>query len=421
MSKETTGQVFGLMDNLLEKIRAEKRAAQKKATDGSEPTAHPVMNADDGTQPAREGSRSAENESDVEKDYGVLGNTGQEDANAASSENQADSIGTQSQAADEVKGNVAKPKPDKDGPAESGAGDASAGHPSNQTFSGEDAKYGAAIDSGNKLLGLLAEAMGKTAAENTDTDEGASENAQKKEGEEVPSPASDAGDKEKVPTSKDKEKEAADKTEGEKTAEVEKTAEELKKEAAEKYREDAEAGYMAAGLLAEQMGFGKQAEEETTAVNARLEGIIKTAQQDAVLLADFLGGINKGQEKAAAEKQAALAKLAQPPMDLGPAPEEGMGEGVPAEALMDEEAALGEGGGDEAVALELLADALEEAGVGPEELAALAEGEGGMGEEMPTEEGAEAVAEETGAEEEVPKEASTKLKAKQRLMALLSR
>ena len=89
MSKETQGQVFGLMDNLLEKIRAEKRAAQKKATDGSEPTSHPVMNADDGTQPAREGSRSSENEADVSKDYGVLGNTGQEDANSADSTNQA--------------------------------------------------------------------------------------------------------------------------------------------------------------------------------------------------------------------------------------------------------------------------------------------------------------------------------------------
>ena len=119
MSKETTGQVFGLMDNLLEKIRAEKRASQKRATDGSEPTTHPVMNAPDGTQPAREGARSAENEGDVEKDYGVLGNTGQEDANSATSANAADSIGTQSQASDVVKGNVAKPKAVKDAPDES--------------------------------------------------------------------------------------------------------------------------------------------------------------------------------------------------------------------------------------------------------------------------------------------------------------
>lgn len=413
MSKETTGQVFGLMDNLLEKIRAEKRAAQKKATDGSGPTSHPVMNADDGTQPAREGSRSAENEFDVEKDYGVLGNTGQEDANAASSENQADSIGTQSQAADEVKGNVAQPKPDKDGPAETGAGDASPGHPTNQTFKGEDAKYGAAINAGNKLLSIMAEAMGKTAAENTDTDEGASENAQKKKGEEVPSPESDAGDKEKVPTSKDNEKKA----------EVEKTAEELKKEAAQKYREDAEAGYMAAGLIAQQLGFGKQAAaEEQTAVNARLEGIIKTAQEDAVLLADFLTGVEQGKAKAAHEKQAALAKLAQPPMDeegmdLGGAPEAAMGEGIPAAALMGGEE---EGGEEDAAAVELLAEALAEAGIGPEEMAALAEGEEG-GEEMPTEGGAEAVAEETGADEEVPKEASARLQAKHKLMALLSR
>lgn len=433
MSKETTGQVFGLMDNLLEKIRAEKRAAQKRATDGSEPTTHPVMNAPDGTQPAREGSRSAENESDVESDYGVLGNTGQEDANSATSEKPTDSIGTQSQSSDEVKGNVAKPKPVKDGPAENGRGDASPGHPSNETFSGEEAKYASAITAGNKLLSLLATAMGKSAQEDDEEDdenegEGESENAQKKENESMPSEKSDADDKEKAAALKKKAK----------NTKITKSAEELKKAAAHKYREEAEAGYMAAGLLAEQLGFGKQAADEQTAVNMRLEGIIKTAQDDADLFADYLQGLETGQNRVALEGRAAMKKMAQPGlegMDLGAAPAIPAGEGVPAAALMG--AGGDEGGGEEdAAAVELLAQALAEAGIGPEELAAIAEGGAGGagGGEEPAEPGEEhggegqgSVAEEAAAEgepieeEKAEKEANLKLKAQRKLMALLSR
>jgi hypothetical protein len=437
MSKETTGQVFGLMDNLLEKIRAEKRASQKRATDGSEPTTHPVMNAPDGTQPAREGSRSSENEADVEQDYGVLGNTGQEDANSASSMNPADSIGTQSQASDEVKGNVAKPKPVKDGPAENGRGDASPGHPSNETFSGEEAKYASAISVGNKLLALLANAMGKTAqeGEEEEEEEEESENAQEKEEESVPSPKSDAADKEKAAGLKKK-------------AGLKKTAEEIKKEAAQKYREEAEAGYMAAGLLASQLGFGKEAADEQMAVNAQLEGIIKTAQDDAVLLVDYLQGLDEGSLKAASDNSRAFKKIAQPGMeglDLGEAPPVASGEGIPAAALMGagggEVGAGGEGGeGEDAAAVELLAQALAEAGIGPEELAAIAQGGGDAGGEMGGEpeapggggdEGIEGITEEAAAEgepleeekaeQEAKKEASLKLRAQRKLMALLSR
>lgn len=421
MSKETTGQVFGLMDNLLEKIRTEKRAAQKKATDGSAPTSHSVMNAPDGTHPAHEGSRSAENAEDIRKDYGVLGNTGQEDANSASSENQADSIGTQSQSSDEVKGNVEKPKT-----------------PSTEVFGGEEEKYATAIKAGNKLLTLLASSMGKFAEESEEEETEESENANEEETEEVYSEESDTEDTEKVPTSKDKEEKAAGLR---KKAGLKKTAEELKKEAAQLYREEAEAGYMAAGLLAEQLGFGKEASDEQTAINASLEGIIKAAQDDAVLLSDYLQGIEEGQVKAATANRKAFRKIAQPGMegmDLGEAlPEEG-GAGIPAAALMGgggegggEGGGGGESGGDDAAAIEMLAQALAEAGIGPEELAAIAEGGGGgggggeeVGEPAPDGEGLAEASSADGeplAEELAAKEANLKFRAKRKLMALLSR
>ena len=96
MSGQKIENALGLVDRFLADARAEKQAAlQKAATDPSDPTTHPVMKADDGTVPAREGARSAENEADVRKSLGDQGMTGQEDANKASSTHPSDSIGTQ--------------------------------------------------------------------------------------------------------------------------------------------------------------------------------------------------------------------------------------------------------------------------------------------------------------------------------------
>ena len=346
MSNTKIANALDLMDSFLASVRSEKRALS--ATSGPEPTTHPVMGADDGTTPAREGARSSENEADVRSDYGEQGNTGQEDSAAAGDGSvPADSIGTQSQASDEVKGNVAQPKGSKDDPAENGRGDASPGHPTNMTF---NEKYSSALDLGAEILQGFAK---KSAEEEEEEDE-------------------------------------------EEEDEAEKAA------AARMYPADAEAGYMAAHAIAEHLGFGKEAAVvQNQLVEASVEQIIKAAQEDAVNLHEYLVGAQTGAQLGAGIRKQAEDMPVPPelPPELlaaggGELPPEllaGGGEpsaegaGVPAEALMG-------GEGDEDAAIEELAAALEEAGVTPEELAeavAAAEGEGGEGGE------GEALAEET--------------------------
>ena len=69
----THGSVLAQMDNFLERVREGelgKEAAANLDLAGDAKSTHPSANVDDGTQPAREGSRSSENEADVKKMVG---------------------------------------------------------------------------------------------------------------------------------------------------------------------------------------------------------------------------------------------------------------------------------------------------------------------------------------------------------------
>lgn len=375
--------VMALMDAILEKARM-----TKSATDPSEPTTHPVMNVDDGTQKAQTGARDAEHKKDVRSALGESGVTGQEDSAAAGDGTvAADSIGTQKMDSSQVKGNVQTPKATKDGPAEKGRGDASPGHPSNATF---QEKYSSAkiVELGNSILADMAALI-----------KNAEESGEKKE--------------EKAP-----EKKASPAAHDEDMA---------KKAAAAKYESDAQEGYIAAQLLAESI-MNKSAEDEQAAV--MINGIAKTAQEDAGLLCDFIDGFKKGASLSTKINQP--VKKAEVPMGLPPEalagagggaiPPEALAGAVPPEAMAGAGAGAGAGGGgDEEAAIDALADALAQAGVTPEELAqVIAEQQGAGGEAVGGEGGAppmpaagggeEAPAKEEKEEKEEPEEKAASVK-----------
>ena len=352
---------LSLIDSYLAPIRAEKQAAlgKKAETDPSEPTTHPVMKADDGTTPAKTGARAAENKADVEKDYGKLGVTGKEDANAVSAP-PSDSIGTQKMDSSEVKGNVQTPKSDKDKPSKPAGGAESPDHPSNATFA---EKYSSLITTGNSILQKFASIKPAQVQTPASTQTQTPAPTQTKTAEVAPATTP-------VPT----EPEAKEKEKKEKEKKVK---EEAKTAAAKAYPEDAAAGYMAAELIAQNL-FGKQASQENPEMLQAVEGIIKAAEEDADNLVEYVRG-----------HMAALQKNADP-MSQTP-PGEG-GEVIPPEALEamaqggagGAEGAVGGGlggemgggaeggapaGGDDEAAIDALAQALAEAGVTPEQLA----------------------------------------------------
>ena len=333
--QRTLSNSLDLCNKFLADVRAEKQAALKKqATDPSDPTSHPVMKADDGTQPATTGSRAAENKADVTDMLGAGGVTGQEDGNKANAKAPGPDIGTHQMESDEIGGNVQKPKADKDEPKKHTGGEESAGHPSNKTFA---EKYSAANDVTTRLESQLAALGIKTAAATTQAQTSTA------------SPA---------PT--DQEKLAA----------------------AEKYKEDAEAGYMTAELLAKGLGFESPAEKQAEAVNSeidqRLGGIVKDAQDKAAVYANYLYEFYHSLQKKAEGEM--------PPPEAG-GPEAGGGLGG-AGAPPPEAGGGGGGGGgpeDEEQVLQALAEALAQAGVTPEQLAQAvqeaeaSEGGGGAG------------------------------------------
>ena len=352
--------IMGLMDSFLQSARR----MEKQATDPSEPTTHPVMGVDDGTQKAQTGSRDTENKKDVREALGEAGITGQEDASAAGDGTvAADSIGTQKMDSTEVKGNVQTPKATKDGPAEKGRGDASPGHPTNQTFQEKYSSVSEITKLANEILAEIATTK-------------SAEGIEKKEN----------------PFVAKKKEIAAEK----------KDEEEAKKSAALKYRKDAEEGYITAQRLADAI-VNKNA--ETKEAEELLTGVVKSAQDDAVILCDFLEGLQKGAQVSKVINRPHM-KRAQMPMD--PAMLAGAGAGGPPEGGIPPEllaaaggpggggpppdmggggmppemaGAGGAGGGDEEAAIEALADALAQAGVTPEELAQVIseqQGEGGQ-------------------------------------------
>lgn len=337
----TNGNALDLVSGFLKEARAKKSAnLSKSATDPSDPTSHPVMKVDDGTKPAQTGARSSENTSDVKKALGEGGITGQEDANSADQHKPSDDIGTKTQASDEVKGNVATPKATKDAPESS--------HPTNALF---NEKYSSVTEIGKRLVAAISDL---TKAANVTLTQAP-----------VATPA---------PTTN---KEA-----------------ELKTAAAQKYTEDAEAGYLAAELLARSMGFGKEAAAEQAQVDSCIGNIVKSAEADAELFVDFLAGHMQGVHEAQTKKanhlpeDPAAAGGGELPPELAAAMGGGggeMGGGPPPEMGGGPPPEMGGGGGEGGDAtIEALAQALDEAGVTPEELVAALEAEmgGGGGGEM---------------------------------------
>lgn len=340
--------VLTMIDNLLAQADLEKQAANEDlASDGK--SSHPSANVEDGTQDATEGARSSENEADVKKD--VPNNVEESESKnpEGGSTNAADSMGTQSMAADEMKGDVETPKKDHSkSMSDSGPGD--------DTFDGEWDKASAdqLVAGANSLLKQI----------NSDLEKGAAKAKTPKVEVEVEVEDEDEEDEE--------EKEASDKLAT------------MYKEAAAQYPEDEEAGYAAAGMLIDYLVNTKQASDNQEEEYANIvSGAQKQAADDAKLYMNFLDGFKQamelpmeamgGEEAAmppeAGGEEAALAALA------------GGGEGG--------EEMGGEGSDDEAI-IEAIAEALDEAGVSPEELAqAIAESQGAGGEELGAEAGAE--------------------------------
>ncbi len=340
-----------LVESILQDARtATKEASLKKsATDPSEPTTNPVMKADDGTQPAREGSRSAENEADVRKALGEAGNTGQTDASKADGSKPTDTIGTVKQESDELKGNAKNPKTEKDLPPES------KGHPSNVT-----GKYASLHAKGASLLQKFA-AVG--------------EKKEDKKPDMTPLKGKDASQPPVIKKAED----------APLTNAIEKEAQ-LKLAAAQKYEDDATAGYMAAEILVNALNNEKHASEKQAELKATITGIVKTAHADAYNIAQYLAGRKAGIKTATFQRQKfANDAMAEAGAEQGAPP--GAGGELPPEAMAAMQGAGGQGpeagggpeGGVDPNVAELL-HALEAQGITPEQLEAALAAEQGSGE-----------------------------------------
>jgi hypothetical protein len=367
-----------LIHSWLEEFRADKRASQKRSADdtaggdNTEPTTHPVMDADPQTAPANEGARAKENTSDVGDQIGGDTVTGQSDATTATSDQPSDEMGTKKMDADQVRGNIKDPKSTKDDP----------GSACPATV-GQD-KYGEMRKASEFVLQYFANlgvkeaqtAVSKKAEEEKEDDE--------------------------------KEGPGEDETEEHEEAEGESVSEEEKKAAIGKYPDDFDNGFVAAAMVLQQMGLSKQAEDTTDAlINDHISSIVATARADADNAIDYLEGFAKGAavKQAAAEMPPITPEMlagveggeggeggegdeaaAQEAMASEELPEEGGGEGEMVPEMGGEMAPEmgGEGvGGEEAggdASEDAIIQALAEAGVTPEELeAALAEAGGGGG------------------------------------------
>ena len=390
MSGEKAHQsVVSLIDNFLEKSAAEEKAATNLDLAGDAKSTHPSANVDDKTKPATEGSRSSENEADVKKEVpDTINDASSENTDGKGNEGATinGDQGTVTMAADSgLQGNVDKPKKDHSGSmSDAGPGDGS------DTFKGDWDKASAA--------GSLSEAANGILADLTLLIQGADKQAEV----EV-----------EVEVKKDGEEEEEEKEEEEKEASDENIVE-LYKQAASQFPEDVEAGYASAALLAQHLGLikGASSDEENAKV---VEMIQKEAAADAQLLADYLDGFAASTKQAQGlDDPAALAALGNAGEGEAAGGEMGGGEdigamlagagggeeGMPGAEMGD---MMGGEGGDEEAVIEALAQALDEAGVTPEDLAqAVQEAEGGGG-ELEAEEGAEVV-DEGGGEEAVAEE-----------------
>ena len=353
----THGSVITLIDGFLKEANSDlEKEASNLDLAGDAKSNHPSANVDDKTKPATDGARSAENEADVKKDVpNSINNADTENTDAKG--NQGATVngdqGTVTMDADSgLKGNVDTPKKDhSQSMSDAGPGDGG------ETFKGDWDKASAAtslVGEANQLLADVAMLSGGTPAQPEAGEKSASED------------------------------EAAG----------------LFKQAADQYPEDVEAGYVAAALLAQEMGLMKGASDETDQETLAVAEIQKSASADADNYVDYLTGFAEAMEKDAmpmGADPAALAALAGEGDAGGEMGAEEMAEGAGEMGAGEAEADLGgaeealggaemeegagEGGDD---VLEQLAEVLAEEGIEPEELAeaVAAQSEGGEGDEL---------------------------------------
>jgi len=374
MADKNLGNALALLQTFIKEAQKSEQMA-KKATDPSEPTSHPVMKSEDGTQKAQEGAKGTELTADIRKALGESGVTGQQDAGSAPG-NSEKSIGEMKPlASDSMGGNVATPKATKDAPPGKGPGD--------NTFS---EKYSELAGIGNRLLGSLSTLV------------------QQKQAAMPPQLAAALGKKKEAPHVETKAEEKKEGPGHEKAEPPKVEQAEHKMAAAEKYPDDAAAGYMVAQSLLNELNQNQLQQKQAA---DQFEHIIKSAQADAELYASFVSGLTKGAEFGRYARTKAAEGLpmseegsegGEGGMDAGGAPG-GPGGGLPPEVMAQlagggggpggpggpgpeaggegGEGGEGGGGGDAAV-IDELAQALDQAGVTPEELAqAIAHSQGG--------------------------------------------
>ena len=388
-TEQTHQSVAALMDGFLEKVAEEEKAASNLDLAGDAKSKHPSAQADDKTRPAAEGARSAENEADVRKTTpNTINDPGTQNPEGGSKK-PADTQGTVSMSSDvSAAGNVDTPKNQHSMAANSATGPGMEGK--NDKAATDD--VASVVKLGNDLLAQIALLTKQSGDE--DPAAAASGASGAAEGAAADTGAADAG--------------AADaKTDGGQAdaapdKEATEKASQLFKEAAEKYPEDVEAGYVAAAMLAQQLGLISDDGTKTASDDELAQFIAtvrKQAAEDAVGYVEFLKGyqaaLSKGAQPIDPSALAALGNAGdgealpgageeggEAPGGAGLGGLEGLGaEGQDAEGLGAEGQGGEEGVGDEE-AIAAIAEALDEAGVTPEQLAqAVAEAEGGGGEE----------------------------------------
>lgn len=349
--------VIKLIDGFLKSAEAdlEKEAAANLDLASDAKSQHASASVPDGTRPATEGARSSENEADVRKDVpDTINDEASKNTGGTEGATPNGDQGTVTMSADSgLKGDVDTPKKDHSkSMSDKGPGD--------DTFDGSWDKASAAAElatEANSLLADIATLAGtKVAATGTPTPPAAAAAA----------PA--AGE--------------APKPDATKAASDEST--QLFKQAAEQYPEDVEAGYVAAAMLAQSLGLMKDAgaEDPTAEMVATIQ---KEASADGMNYVQYLKGFAETLEKGAMPMGADPAALAA----LAGEGDAGGEMGAEEMAMGGEEAALGagaeeagagemiEGEGEAGAAeggenpLEIIAAALKEAGISPEELVQL--------------------------------------------------
>lgn len=356
MSATKQAQEAGSMVNLLDKWLGgiKTAAAKKQAEDPTPPTSNPVMSAPDGTQKYTEGERGRENDADVTAELGALANVGESAVNSnEAGAKPTDTMGTQKQDSDVVKGNVPTPKESPKATHES-------------VFkSAELAKQA------GDLLNLFGtkQASADTGGATIET--------------KVPStPAKAAAGDSEVPP----EKKIAD-------------AMAEKKACAQKHPEAAKLGFQAADALLLELGLVKDASvnPEKEALRAKVASVVEAAHNSATKLATYLKAVADGQKMATlnnvkkAEPEIAAMTGAVSPEGPGAGAMPGAdaaGAGMPPEAagaggpppMGGSDMGGGQPGGDiNQQLVEAIAQALDSGEVSPEELVAALEQTTGAG------------------------------------------